>query len=433
MIQEKVQDSDRLVEMAKAFCFLGLTTFAAWAGLVPLEEGVAASGQIIVENDRQVVQHFEGGIIDQINVREGDKVEAGQIVLTLKETASLSSRDQLQTQIAALVAREARLQAVLKGLPEPDFSELHALELKDANVDALIAEEVNLFIANKSALDTEISILSQRVGASKRTANLRAAQIEDTQNALDVAQSDLQMNTALLEQQMVRRDRVSGLQREVAKLQADITRLTSERDEASALASDAERQIEQLYANLRQTASADLRDASAERLAASESLNAAQDILDRAVIVAPVSGEVLNLEFTTPGSVVTSAQTIMEIVPKEQQVVASIKIRPTDRATVFEGQSVRTQISAYRSWKTPKLEGVLQSISADLKTDPVTGADFYEARILLPASEIMAAGNVDITPGMPVDAFIFSGHSRTTFDYIFEPLIESAFKGMRAG
>ncbi|MEO1074330.1 MAG: HlyD family type I secretion periplasmic adaptor subunit [Pseudomonadota bacterium] len=419
--------------MAKAFCFLGLTTFAAWAGLVPLEEGVAASGQIIVENDRQVVQHFEGGIIDQINVREGDKVEAGQIVLTLKETASLSSRDQLQTQIAALVAREARLQAVLKGLPEPDFSELHALELKDANVDALIAEEVNLFIANKSALDTEISILSQRVGASKRTANLRAAQIEDTQNALDVAQSDLQMNTALLEQQMVRRDRVSGLQREVAKLQADITRLTSERDEASALASDAERQIEQLYANLRQTASADLRDASAERLAASESLNAAQDILDRAVIVAPVSGEVLNLEFTTPGSVVTSAQTIMEIVPKEQQVVASIKIRPTDRATVFEGQSVRTQISAYRSWKTPKLEGVLQSISADLKTDPVTGADFYEARILLPASEIMAAGNVDITPGMPVDAFIFSGHSRTTFDYIFEPLIESAFKGMRAG
>ncbi|MEL6729265.1 MAG: HlyD family type I secretion periplasmic adaptor subunit, partial [Pseudomonadota bacterium] len=341
MIQEKVQDSDRLVEMAKAFCFLGLTTFAAWAGLVPLEEGVAASGQIIVENDRQVVQHFEGGIIDQINVREGDKVEAGQIVLTLKETASLSSRDQLQTQIAALVAREARLQAVLKGLPEPDFSELHALELKDANVDALIAEEVNLFIANKSALDTEISILSQRVGASKRTANLRAAQIGDTQNALDVAQSDLQMNTALLEQQMVRRDRVSGLQREVAKLQADITRLTSERDEASALASDAERQIEQLYANLRQTASADLRDASAERLAASESLNAAQDILDRAVIVAPVSGEVLNLEFTTPGSVVTSAQTIMEIVPKEQQVVASIKIRPTDRATVFEGQSVR--------------------------------------------------------------------------------------------
>jgi len=297
----------------------------------------------------------------------------------------------------------------------------------------LKTEEYNLFLAARAALDAEISVLIARASAAQRTATLRESQIESTKSALSIAEDELELNRALLAQQMVRKDQVSRLEREVAGLSADIARLTSERDEARASSVDASRQIDQLRAQNRQTASADLRDARAERLAAEESLNAAQDILDRAEITAPVSGEVLNLNFTTPGAVVPSAETIMEIIPREQRVVASIQIRPTDRASVFEGQTVRTQVAAYRSWKTPRLDGTVRSISADLKTDPVTGNDFYEARILLSANSIADAGNLEITPGMPVDAFIFSGHSRTTLDNIFEPLIESAFKGMRAG
>ncbi|MEM8627781.1 MAG: HlyD family type I secretion periplasmic adaptor subunit, partial [Pseudomonadota bacterium] len=414
-------------------CALGLGGFLAWAGFAPLEEGVAAGGKIIVENDRQVVQHFEGGIIEAINVREGDLVEAGQIVVTLKETASLSNRDQLQTQIGALVAEEARLHAVLEGIETLDFSALEALNLNAASLDALMAEELNLFDANRLSLQTEVDLLTQRSSASRRTAMLKAAQIESTQSALSVAKGELERNRVLLTNQMVRADQVGRVEREVAGLTADIARLTAERDEASASATDSERQIDQLRAERRQAASAELRDARAERLAALESLNAAQDILDRAVIVAPVSGEVLNLGFTTPGAVVTSAETIMEIVPEDQRVVASVRIRPTDRASIFVGQTVRTQISAYRSWESPRIEGEVQSVSADLKTDPVNGTDYYEARILL-ATDVLAPGEaIEIVPGMPVDAFIYSGHRRTTLDYLFAPMMESVFKGLRTG
>ncbi|MEM6499346.1 MAG: HlyD family efflux transporter periplasmic adaptor subunit, partial [Pseudomonadota bacterium] len=275
--------------------------------------------------------------------------------------------------------------------------------------------------------------LNQRASAARRTATLRAAQIESTYSALSVAEGELERNRALLSNQMVRADQVTRLAREVAGLNADIARLTAERDEASASAGDSERQIDQLRAERRQAASAELRDARAERLAAVESLNTAQDILDRAVIVAPVSGEVLNLSFTTPGAVVTSAETIMEIVPEDQRVVASVRIRPTDRASIFVGQTVRTQISAYRSWESPRIEGEVQSVSADLKTDPVNGSDYYEARILL-ATDVLAPGEaIEIVPGMPVDAFIYSGHSRTTLDYLFAPMMESVFKGLRTG
>ena len=304
MIGTSVDKGDGLVRASGITCLVGLGGFLAWAGLVPLEEGVAAGGKVIVENDRQVVQHFEGGIVEDIRVREGDMVEAGAVVVTLRETASLSNRDQLQTQIAALVAKEARLEAVLAGEAAPDFSGLDAFELQNVNREALIAEERNLFEADRESLQAETALLEQRASASRRTAALRADQIASTETALEVAEKELARFESLLETQMVRRDQVTRLEREVAGLRSDIARLTSEREEAAASARDAERQIAQIHAERRQRASTELRDARAERLAALESLNAAQDVLDRAVIVAPVSGEVLNLNYTTPGAVV---------------------------------------------------------------------------------------------------------------------------------
>ena len=432
-MKQPKENRDPSIKYAALYCVFGLVGFGSWAGFAPLEEGVAAGGKIIVENDRQVVQHLEGGIVESIHVHEGDLVEAGAIVVTLRETASLSNRDQLQTQIAALVAREARLDAFLSGGDAPDFSGLDAFELGAISRQALLNEERNLFEADRVSLEAETSLLDQRALAARRTAVLRADQIASTQTTLKVASDELMRFQTLLDTQMVRRDQVTQLEREVAGLKSDIARLTSEREEATASASDAERQIAQIRAERRQRASAELRDTRAERMAAVESLNAAQDVLDRAVIVAPVSGEILNLNFTTPGSVVPSAETIMEIVPRESRAVASVRVRPTDRASVYEGQTVRIQISAYRSWRSPRLDGEVLSLSADLKTDPATGADFYEARILLDTSGVDYGGTLEITPGMPVDAFIYSGISRTTIDYLFAPLIESAFKGLRTG
>jgi len=176
---------------------------------------------------------------------------------------------------------------------------------------------------------------------------------------------------------------------------------------------------------------ANLLSTSADLLAAEERLNAAQDILDRSVIFAPVSGEVLNMAFSTIGGVVRSGETLMEIVPNIGEVTASVQIAATDRSSVFEGQLVRTQFSSYKGWQAPRLEGEIIDVSADLKTDPVTAVSYYEARIRVPASEIAKTTNVDILPGMPVDAFIYSGKSRTMLDYLLEPLGESLFRGLR--
>lgn len=424
---------DPVVRRAALLCFGGLGGFLLWAGLAPLEEGIAASGTIVVENDRQVVQHFEGGIVEAVTVREGDWVEAGQIVATLRETASLSSRDQLRTQIAALIAREARLEAMLTDLPEADFSGLDALNLSETRREALAAQERNLLRAERQADAAQAALLRDRAEAARRTADLGDTQIESTRAAARLVRDELDRNRELLAQQLIRRDVLTRLERDLSGLDVDIARMISERDQAAASAADAEQQLAESHAQRRKDASVELRDARAERLAALESLNAAQDVLDRAVLVAPVSGKVFDLAFTTPGSVVPSGETLMEIVPEDASLVASVRIRPTDRAAVHSGQTVRTQVSAYRSWESPRIRGEVVDISGDLKTDPANGASFYEARVRLSAEDLQRHTRIQPIPGMPVDAFIYAGNSRTTLDYIFAPLVESAFKGLRAG
>ncbi len=166
---------------------------------------------------------------------------------------------------------------------------------------------------------------------------------------------------------------------------------------------------------------------------AEERLSSAQDILNRSVIVAPVAGEILNLRFTTRGGVVRPGEAILEIVPQVGEITASVRIRPNERAAVYQGQAVRTRVTAFKSWLTPQLDGEVVSVSADLKTDQETGAPYYEVRVTIPASELIKLGVREIIPGMPVEVFIYSGSSRTTLDYLFEPISESLFRGARGG
>ena len=422
---------DKIVWKMGAVCALGFGGFMLWGGLAPLEEGVAASGQIVVENNRQLVQHLEGGLVSEINVREGQLVEKGDVLLVLKKTASLSNRDQVVQEYGALAASAARLRALQAGTFKPDFSALDKLDLGAEEKADIIKRETGLFEQQRSSLSADIAVLNARIHAAKQTKSARDKQITIASRALESATGELAVITDMFSQQLARRDQVTASERLVATLEGDIARLQSQGDDAAASELDLKAQIAQLSARTSQENAANLLATSAELLAAEERLNAAQDVLDRSVILAPVSGEVLNMAFSTIGGVVRSGETIMEIVPKIGEVTASVQIAATDRSSIYEGQLVRTQFSSYKGWQAPRLEGEIIDVSADLKTDPATSVSYYEARIRVPASEIARTSNVDIIPGMPVDAFIYSGKSRTMLDYLLEPLGESLFRGLR--
>ncbi|MEM6900087.1 MAG: HlyD family type I secretion periplasmic adaptor subunit [Pseudomonadota bacterium] len=424
--------ADGYARLMGGICLIGLGGFIGWAGFVPLEEGVAASGTVVVENDRQVVQHLEGGIIQTISIQDGDRVEVGDTLLVLQETASLASRDQVSQQIAALQATVQRLTALQHNAATPDFSVIDAIDISEMERSEIIARELDLFNQQKSALNADVDVLQTRRASAFNTARLKNNEIEIAQRALAATEDELGVISSMFEQQLVRRDQVTGLERNLAQQEGDIARLRSEKISAEAEAGDLSVQITQRRAQFDEQISADLRENYAQLLSAEERLSAAQDVLNRAVIAAPVSGEVLNLSFSTQGGVVRPGEAILEIVPDINAVTASVRIRPNDRASVFEGQTVRTQILAYKSWLSPSLDGEIINVSADLKTDVVNGANYYEARVRIPDASLSNISELEIIPGMPVDVFIFSGKSRTLADYLFEPIASSITKGLQS-
>ena len=430
-IQKTSPFKDKSVRRMLIACGVGFGGFALWGGLAPLEEGVAANGQVVVEGDRQVIQHLEGGIVSQIRVRDGLRVQKGDVLVVLVDTATLASRDLVVQEYAALAASVERMRALQTDQAELTFEALDGLDLGDEERLEIMRREEELFAQQRVTLGADQTVLRSRRTAAAKIRDARTGQIEIARRALVAAQEELKLNQSLLDQQLARKDQVTSAQRLVANLEADIARLASERSDAASTIVDLDAQLAQAGAQFSEENSAALLEANAALLAAEERLSAAQDVLNRSVITAPVSGEILNMKLATVGGVIQPGDTLMEIVPSISEVTASVRVRPSDRSSVFEGQTVRTQFSSYRGWQAPRLEGEIVGVSADLKTDPATSANYYEARITIPQSELDRTQDVDVIPGMPVDVFIYSGKSRTFFDYVFEPLMESLFRGLR--
>jgi len=423
---------DPAIRTAALVCLVGLGGFLAWAGLVPLAEGVPASGLVVVENDRQVVQHLEGGIIEELLVRDGDRVEAGQPLLTLQETASLAVRDELLLEIATRTASLARLEALRDGRA-PDFSTLDGVGLSASDQQAVVERQTDLFEQQRQSYEADIAVLEARRDGARSAKELYREQIVITGRAFAAAEDQLELLRDRVGRQMARVDELRAMERDVAALEAQIGSLRTQAQTSETLERDLDGQLAQASANFLRDLSAEQLDARAALGVAEERLSAAQDVLNRVIVTAPLGGEVLNLAFSTRGGVVRPGEPILEIIPEAGELTVSARIRPTDRAAVYEGQAVRTRITAYKSWLAPRLDGEVTSVSADLKTDPTTGAPYYEVRIVIRGDELAKLEGLNVTPGMPAEVFIFSGASRTTLDYLLEPISESLFRGARTG
>ncbi|WP_189499725.1 HlyD family type I secretion periplasmic adaptor subunit, partial [Algimonas arctica] len=332
---------DPLVRKMSVICLIGFGGFIVWAGFAPLEEGVSAAGKIIVENDRQQVQHFEGGIIDQLLVREGSLVEVGDTLVVLKSTASRSNRNQVIQQYAAKSATIARLEALKENKPQLSLSGLDDLQLDPTQLASIIKRETTSFEQEGIMLSSDIAVLRARINTAQQLQRSRTDEIEIGTRALSSARSERNVIAAMVEEQLARRDRLTEVNRLVASIEGDISRLEGERADAIANERDLRAQIGQTRARAAQRWANEILLASADLQAAREQLEAAQDVVERSVITAPVSGEVLNLKASTIGGVIRPGDTLMEIVPALFDVTASVQIMPADRPTVYEGLLVR--------------------------------------------------------------------------------------------
>ncbi len=422
---------DPAVGLSALACLIGLGGFLAWSAFAPLAVGVGAAGAIVVETDRQVIQHLEGGIIREIRVGEGDRVRAGDPLVVLDGVASTARRDQVMQRVAGLTASMERLEALQSDAP-PAFTALADLDLPADLMAGITGRQLRLFNDQRESLLADVAVLESRRDGALSTASLKQAEISGTRRALAAVEEELTLARSLVETRMGRIDRVRALERDAATLEAEIARMASEIDRSTTDARDFTSQIRQARSRFAQDVASEMLETRGDLLAGREELGALQDVVDRAVIVAPRSGEVLNLRFSTEGGVVGPGEAILEIVPDDTGILASVRVPPQDRPQVYEGLQVRATLSAFAGARAAPVSGRVEAVSADLKTDPYTGDRFYEVRVRLDAQAVARLDAIELLPGMPVSVFIYSGRKRTLLASALEPISESLFEGLRA-
>ncbi len=414
--------SDRRLMTSFLVCALSLGGFLVWAGLAPLAEGVTAYGTVEVESDRKIVQHLEGGVIDQILIKEGDMVETGDPLMVLTGIAASAGRDQVTQDLVNHLASIDRFNALLAGEDEVTFTPLEVdIEIEPDAHEQILARQRDLFAQQKRRLSADIRVLRSRADGLAETARNKQSQIESQRRSVEIIGDDLERKQSLLAENLVSGDAVIQLQRDLSNAERELFRLNAEQEENLIQAREVRNQIVQTEERFAEEVTQQLLEARAIATDGGERLRAAQDVVNRTILFAPRSGEILNLKHSTVGGVVQPGEAVVEIVPRETQLVASLEIFPADRDGVYEGLRVVTRLSGFDSWRSPGLEGEIMDVSPDLKTSPTGDYSFYEARVVLDLDALSESG-INAAPGMPVEAFVLSGQTRTLLNYLVEPI-----------
>lgn len=380
--------------------------FGYWAVASNIAGAVVASGQIEVDQNRQAIQHPEGGVVADLRVEEGTMVGAEDIILRLDGSDLASELAVIRGQLSEVRARRARLEAVRDGGSAVVFPDDLLLEAEgNAELSEILDGQRNLFAVRAETLTGEIEQLRRRSEQIEAQLDGLGAQRIAIASQQDIVAADLDIQEDLRRRELGSAARVTQLQRETAELLGTMGEIDAQIAQAQGQLTEIELVILQRSEERREEAIAELREVRASEEELSERARALTRRLDRMDVRAPVAGVVYGLTVFGPQSVVRAADPVMFLVPTEQPLIITTRIEAIHVDQVFEGQEAVLRFPVFDQRTTPELFGAVSRVSADAFTDEATGFRFYEVEIVLDEGEIERLDRT-LLPGMPVEAFI---------------------------
>lgn len=415
---------------ARGPILLGVITVAAlvggfglWSVATEIQGAVVASGQVQVEQQRQIVQHPDGGVVAEIAVAEGQSVQAGDLLIRLDGEMLQSELAIVEGQLFEIRARRARLEAERDDATRPVIpADLAEIATQRPEVAELVQGQLRLFDARRDTQSREIEELKKRRAQTQSQIQGIDAQIAATAQQTDLIRQELVDQNGLLAKGLAQASRVLALRREEANLLGTSGELIAAKAQAEGRITEFELEELRLAAARREEASTQLRDIGPTELELAERRRALSGQIARLEIRAPVSGLVLGLSVTTPRSVVRAADPILYLIPQDRPLVIAAQISPLHIDEVRVGQKVRLVFSSFSGRTTPDLFGHVTVVSADALSDQKSGLSYYRAEILLDAGEMSRLGH-PLLPGMPVEAFIETP-ARTPMAYLLKPFTD---------
>lgn len=424
---EAVLPTDTRPAMVFGLAVLLLTFggFGTWAAVSRIESAVIAPGSLKVTSNRKEVQHLEGGIVKELLVENGDRVQEGAVLVRLDETRARASLQILRGQYASARASVARLQAELVGDDAVAYSpELKAEVAADPVLAELLDGQDTLFTARRLALEGQISMIAERIGQLKEEIEGRRAQEASRADQIALLEDELAGLQELYEKGHAPRTRLLALQREKARLEGERGEHLAAIARSKRLISEARLEMLQVRHQFAQEVAEELRQRQDEMFDLAERVSAAEFTADKIEITAPVSGFVVGLAVHTEGGVVQPGETLMEIVPEDDTLIVETRVRPVDIDEVALGQDAAVVFTGLPQRSTPRLAGAVSYVSADVMIDEATQMPFYTVRVEVPEHEAARLGNRLLQPGMPAEVMIKTG-ARTPLNYLAQPIADS--------
>jgi len=401
-----------------------------WAATAQISGALIAQGSIVVDSNVKKVQHPTGGVVGELFVRDGDHVKAGDILLRLDETVTRANLAIVTKGLTELYARKARLAAERDGADSVAVPPELARHLDDPDVKDALASERKLFDLRRQDRLGQKQQLRERITQLQQQITGLAAQQDAKDEGIALVEQELQGVRDLWQKNLVQLSRLTSLEREEAQLQGERGQLVAQVAEAKGKIAEIQLQIIQVDEDLSSDVAKELRDIDSKIGEFVERKVTAEDQLKRTDIRAPQDGIVFQSTANTVGGVIAAGDPIMLIVPASDNLMVEVKVDPKDIDQVQFGQPVLLRFTSFNVRTTPELNGTVSRIAADTTTDQRTGQTYYLVRLSMTADEIKRLGDVKLTPGMPVEAFIETGE-RTMLSYLVKPLRDQLMRAFR--
>ena len=406
---------------------LGFCGFLLWALMAPLDKGVPLSGTVAKESNRKAVQYQQGGTIQQILVKDGDVVKAGQTVVRMNPVVAKSAFDITDSQYITARATEARLEAERDGRKTIEFPADLVQRKSDPRVAELMALQNQLLLSRTSSLQSELGSIDESIAGLKVQIKGLEESRDSKKEQVQLLKEQLDGMRDLAKEGYVARNRLLDLERTYAQLQGaiseDIGNIGRSRSQVLELTLRKSQRSQDYQKEVR----TQLADTQKEAEALGARLEAQKYDLANVEVKAPVDGTVVNLAVFTDGGVVNPGFKMMDIVPADDPLIVEGQLPVNLVDKVHAGLKVELMFAAFNTNRTPHIEGEVETVSADRSVDERTGTPYYKVRVkVTPAGQKMiAAHKLNIIPGMPVELFVKTGE-RTMMSYLLKPVFDRA-------
>jgi len=409
---------------------IGLGGFLVWASTAKLSGAVVASGNVAANGENQTVQHFEGGIVKEIMVKDGESIVAGQPLIALDPTLVEANLNRSLKTIIVLRVDEARLMAELSGRETFDLPPELSDDVLDPALQSFIQSKKSEFELRTLRYRNEVSILNQRLGGLNEEIMGTDAQRVAIRKQMSLMREELKDLEYLFQKGLARQDRVFAMQRSDADLEGKDGALFASIGKAKQTIAEIQQQIEKLGHDRRTEAGTKLSDTRTRIADTMEQIIAYKSVLSRIIIRSPADGTVVRMNVNTVGAVISPGQAVLELLPRNAELVVEARIQPTDIDAVHVGREANVRLAALNQRTTPVVPSHVLFVSADRLTDRQTQQPYYRIRLSLDLEKLTLRDRALLAPGMPAEAFIATSE-RTMMRYLFRPIEDSFAKALR--